>query len=106
MKRDANRTLVLIALAMAVAMNISALAGPDRALIESSVFRIEIDPPGSGTGFLIDDGGWAVTNDHVIRGAAAATAVFEDGAQAEISVWVAWPDHDLALIRLDLDRPR
>lgn len=57
----------------------------------------------AGTGFLIADGGFAITNFHVIQGATSAVARFT-GSDTPIAVelFAARADLDLALIRLNL----
>jgi len=51
--------------------------------VRPAVFKVRASTPGqsvysSGTGFVIDDKGFAVTNFHVIQGASGATAMFSE----------------------------
>lgn len=57
----------------------------------------------TGTGFLVDSSGFAVTNLHVVEGASSAVAVFEGREDDPLSVelWAIEPELDLALIRLE-----
>lgn len=62
---------------------------------------------GGGTGFLIDTDGTIVTNYHVIDQAEEGTIKFKNGAiYDEITVLVADPDADLALLYVDLEKPK
>ena len=59
-------------------------------------------PAGSGSGFLWDDQGHVVTNFHVIRNASGATITFDNQAQLEAELVGVSPDHDLAVLKVDL----
>ena len=41
----------------------------------------QIEPAGSGSGFIIDDQGHIVTNDHVVVGGVAFDVIFADGTK-------------------------
>lgn len=56
---------------------------------------------GSGSGVLISPDGYALTNNHVIRGAGRIEAVLHDGSVSRAEVVGADPDTDLALLRLN-----
>lgn len=55
---------------------------------------------GAGSGVIISPDGYALTNNHVIRGAGRVEAVLHDGAVASAEIVGADPDTDLALLRL------
>jgi 2-alkenal reductase len=55
---------------------------------------------GEGSGFVWDDQGRVVTNNHVIQEADSITVVFANGAEAEAKVLGADPDSDLAVLEL------
>jgi S1-C subfamily serine protease len=56
----------------------------------------------SGSGFLIDDEGHVVTNDHVVEGASEYRVRFgEDGEPIEAELLGADPSVDLALLKVD-----
>ena len=61
-------------------------------------------PRGTGSGFLWDEAGHVVTNYHVIRGAAEAWVRLADGSDHRAALVGASPAHDLAVLRIDLDR--
>jgi S1-C subfamily serine protease len=55
---------------------------------------------GAGSGVLVTTDGYALTNNHVIRGADRIEASLHDGAVVQADVVGADPDTDLALLRL------
>ena len=59
---------------------------------------------GVGSGFLVDAGGIAVTNHHVMAGATKALAILEDGREIDIIGYHSYDiSNDLAVIQLDSD---
>jgi len=57
---------------------------------------------GTGTGFLIDNGGTLVTNDHVVGSDSTVTVKFgTDGAQLNAKVVGTDPSSDLAVLHID-----
>jgi putative serine protease PepD len=65
------------------------------------------DPPGlprpgsTGSGFVIDEEGRIVTNQHVVGDAESVTVVFEDGEEASARVLGTDPSTDIALLQLE-----
>ncbi|MEZ5972960.1 MAG: trypsin-like peptidase domain-containing protein [Hyphomonadaceae bacterium] len=55
---------------------------------------------GAGSGVIISPDGYALTNNHVVRGAGSIEGVLHDGSVATAEVVGADPDTDLALLRL------
>ena len=55
---------------------------------------------GAGSGVIISPDGYALTNNHVIRGAGRIEGVLHDGSVVHADVVGADPDTDLALLRL------
>jgi S1-C subfamily serine protease len=64
-------------------------------------------PQGTGSGFIWDDLGHVVTNNHVIEDASQAQVRLNDGRTYDAVLVGSSPDHDLAVlrIRVDFDRP-
>ena len=58
-------------------------------------------PRGTGSGFLWDDRGHVVTNDHVISGADSATVRLADGSTQPARLVGRAPQHDLAVLRIE-----
>ncbi len=64
-------------------------------------------PRGTGSGFVWDDLGHVVTNNHVIEGASEATVRLNDGRSYGAVLVGTSPAHDLAVLRISVafDRP-
>jgi putative serine protease PepD len=76
------------------------------AAVLPSVVQIEItaaEGQGSGSGFLIDDQGHVLTNNHVVSAAdnPALTVVFDDGSQQKATVVGKDASYDLAVLKVD-----
>ncbi|MBS3782978.1 MAG: trypsin-like peptidase domain-containing protein [Anaerolineae bacterium] len=56
---------------------------------------------GAGSGFVIDEEGHIVTNDHVVGQADVVTVIFYDGTEARAEIVGTDPDSDLAVVRVD-----
>jgi S1-C subfamily serine protease len=59
-------------------------------------------PRGTGSGFVWDGRGHIVTNFHVIAGASEARVRLTDGRDSPATLVGASPDHDLAVLRLNV----
>ena len=55
---------------------------------------------GAGSGFIIDDTGHIVTNNHVVDGATKVTVNYYDGTQADAEIIGVDPDSDIAVIKV------
>jgi 2-alkenal reductase len=60
----------------------------------------EDGPSSSGTGFIWDNQGHVVTNDHVVQGAKMVALRFASGEVAEAEVIGVAPNYDLAVLRI------
>lgn len=56
-----------------------------------------------GSGFVISEDGFVVTNNHVVQGAEDVTLVFTDGKEHQAKVIGTDPKTDLALLKIDAD---
>jgi S1-C subfamily serine protease len=59
-------------------------------------------PRGTGSGFIWDEHGHIVTNNHVVSGAAGAQVRLSDGRDIKASLVGVSPAHDLAVLRIDV----
>lgn len=59
----------------------------------------------AGSGFLIDESGYIVTNNHVINGADNITVTLDDESEYVATLVGADPKTDLALLKIKADRP-
>ena len=63
-------------------------------------------PRGTGSGFMWDDRGNIVTNFHVIQGASGARVTLSDQSTWKAALVGAFPDRDLAVLRIDAPREK
>jgi 2-alkenal reductase len=59
-------------------------------------------PVGSGSGFIIDEEGHVITNNHVVAGGAGYEVTFADGTTATATLVGADAFQDIAVLKLDL----
>jgi len=59
-------------------------------------------PVGSGSGFIVDDGGHVITNAHVVAGSDDLTAVLSDGSELPATVVGSDELLDVAILKLNL----
>ncbi len=60
---------------------------------------------GRGTGFILDDAGHVVTNEHVVRGGDEFDVLLSDGSSRPASLVGADPLSDLAVVKIDGEVP-
>jgi 2-alkenal reductase len=69
--------------------------------IQVFVQRAGTSGQGAGSGFILDDQGHIVTNDHVVAQATRVTVVFYDGTEVRAEIVGTDADSDLAVIRAE-----
>ncbi len=62
-------------------------------------------PAGSGTGFVVDESGLIITNEHVVRDGERFAVLFVDGEERPATLVGADPVSDLAVIQVDGEVP-
>jgi S1-C subfamily serine protease len=67
-----------------------------------NIFNI---PRGTGSGFVWDEQGHIVTNNHVVADASGADVRLSDGRDAKASLVGVSPAHDLAVLKIDVSKP-
>ncbi|HYI15650.1 MAG TPA: trypsin-like peptidase domain-containing protein [Thermomicrobiales bacterium] len=65
----------------------------------------DLQPVGSGTGFVVSDDGYIVTNNHVVEGSSAIDVIFHDGTSVEAQLIGTDPFTDLAVVKIDATVP-
>lgn len=65
----------------------------------------QLQPVGSGTGFIISEDGYIVTNNHVVEGSEDLLVIFQDGSEVDATLIGTDPLTDLAVIQIDGDVP-
>ena len=61
----------------------------------------QLQPAGTGTGFIIDDQGHVITNNHVVEGSQEITVIFADGTEQKARLLGADSFADLAVVKVD-----
>ena len=61
----------------------------------------ELQPAGTGTGFVISADGYIVTNNHVVEGSAALEVILADGERVEATLVGSDGFTDLAVVKVD-----
>jgi S1-C subfamily serine protease len=59
------------------------------------------DPKASGSGFIVSDQGFIVTNNHVVEGAARLEVILADGSTVSATLIGVDPFADIAVVRVD-----
>ncbi len=67
--------------------------------------RGDLEPAGTGTGFIVDDAGHIVTNWHVVEGGDAFSVIFADGTSYPAQLVGADRTSDLAVVRVEESVP-
>jgi len=72
-------------------------------VIMRDFFNRQFTQEGAGSGWIIDESGIIVTNNHVVEGASAITVTTDDGRnyEAEIDKVATDPLNDLAILKID-----
>ena len=69
--------------------------------IQVYVEEEDLSGQGAGSGFILDNEGHIVTNNHVVAEADQVTVIFYNGLEADAQIIGRDPDSDLAIIRVD-----
>jgi S1-C subfamily serine protease len=75
-----------------------------RGVVSVDVAATSDTGPAGGSGFVIDEAGHIVTNQHVVEGANEISVRFADGVRREAEVVGQDPSTDVALIKVDAPR--
>jgi len=63
----------------------------------------EFEIPGSASGFIFDDRGYVMTNNHVVAGADEVVVTLDDGREFDAEIVGQDPSTDIAVVRIDGD---
>ena len=70
-------------------------------LTGTNVFGQEVEGESAGSGFVLTNDGYIVTNNHVVDGADQVSVTLDDGSTEEATVVGADPRSDLAVLHID-----
>lgn len=65
----------------------------------------ELQPAGSGTGFIVSDDGYIITNNHVVEGSDSLSVLFVDGTEVDATLVGTDAITDIAVIKIDQKVP-
>ena len=65
----------------------------------------QLQPAGSGTGFILTEDGYIITNNHVVEGSDELLVIFEDGTEVDAELVGTDPLTDLAVLQVDGEVP-
>ncbi len=101
--RKAGIEVTEASIAVAAANNLETMTAKEVAeATREAIVRIETDL-GSGSGFLISDDGYILTNNHVVSDAEEITVYLEDGTDYEAEVIGRDLVRDIAVIKIDAE---
>ena len=86
----------------ALLVNLYARANP--AVVNITIYGLQggqMTPLSQGSGFVYDESGLIITNDHVVEGAKQVEVIFSDGTIREAEVIGQDPNSDLAVVKVD-----
>ncbi|MCP4687417.1 MAG: trypsin-like serine protease [Desulfobacterales bacterium] len=93
--------------------NIEVYRSASRAVVNITTIVVTYDfffdmnhQEGTGSGVIIDDDGYILTNNHVIKNAHRIEVTLSDGSKRQGRMVGADPDNDLAIIKIDADGKR
>jgi len=65
----------------------------------------QLQPAGSGTGFIVSTDGYVVTNNHVVDGSDSLKVIFQDGTEVDATLVGTDPTSDIAVIQISGNIP-
>jgi 2-alkenal reductase len=66
---------------------------------------VDLQPVGTGTGFIISQDGYIVTNNHVVENSQGLDVIFADDSKVEATLIGTDPFTDLAVVKIDVPVP-
>lgn len=100
-----NQTLMLPNIAAVVALVKPSVVTIDTEVVTLDFFNRPFTQKGAGSGWIIDENGIIVTNNHVIEGASTITVTMDDGSTYTVDADSIYTDrlNDIAILRIDAE---
>ncbi len=104
-KKTDNQTAELPSIADAVALVKPSVVSINTEVVSHDFFNRQYTQEGAGSGWIIDEDGIIVTNNHVVEGARTITVTTDNGDSytADIKSIATDPLNDLAIIKIDAE---
>jgi len=98
-----NQTPILPSIADVVALVKPSVVAINTAVTSFDFFNRPFTQQGAGSGWIIDENGIILTNNHVIEGASTITATMNDGNTYDVDISTVFTDplNDLAIFKID-----
>ena len=98
-----NQTLVLPSIADVVALVKPSVVAINTEVVSRDFFNRPFTQEGAGSGWILDESGIVVTNNHVVQGADAISATLDDGRTFTVDANSVFTDplNDLAILKID-----
>ncbi|MFQ6121837.1 MAG: S1C family serine protease [Dehalococcoidales bacterium] len=98
-----NQTLVLPSIADVVAQVKPSVVAITTEVVTFDFFNRPFTQEGAGSGWIIDENGIIVTNNHVVEGATSITVTLDDGSTFAVDTNSVFTDsfNDLAILKID-----
>ncbi|MFC1955599.1 S1C family serine protease [Chloroflexota bacterium] len=98
-----NQSEILPSIADVVALVKPSVVAINTEVVSSDFFNRPFTQEGAGSGWILDEGGIIITNNHVVEGADTITATLDDGSTYEVDISTVFTDHlnDLAIFKID-----
>ena len=99
----ANLTIVLPSIADVVAEVKPSVVAITTEVVTFDFFNRPFTQQGAGSGWILDENGIIVTNNHVVEGASSITVTLDDGRTLSVDTTSAFTDslNDLAILKVD-----
>jgi len=99
----ANQTIVLPSIADVVAEVKPSVVAITTEVVTFDFFNRPFTQQGAGSGWILDENGIIVTNNHVVEGASSITVTLDDGRTLSVDTSSAFTDslNDLAILKVD-----
>jgi len=99
----ANQTIVLPSIADVVAEVKPSVVAITTEVVTFDFFNRPFTQQGAGSGWILDENGIIVTNNHVVKGASSITVTLDDGRTLSVDTSSVFTDslNDLAILKVD-----
>ena len=105
--QQSNRTAqavtgqALMSPAEVYASTVNSIVSINCSAVSTNIFGQRVESASSGSGFVITQDGYIVTNHHVISGASSVTVTMYDGTEYPATVVGSDSDYDVAVLKID-----
>ena len=83
------------------ASTVNSIVSINCSAVSTNIFDQRVESASSGSGFVITQDGYIVTNHHVISGASSVTVTMYDGTEYPATVVGSDSDYDVAVLKID-----